>query len=123
MTTAFAITAAVVPRASAFTGTHIAPMRPSTIAVGPSMALKTESDSKTKSPSFSRLEANKAAKEAAAYRGPQGFTPYAEKVNGRLAQMGFVIGLITEIVSGKPMGEQMLIMFGPLTHALQSLGL
>ena len=53
----------------------------------------------------------------AEYRGPQGWTPYAEKVNGRLAQLGFVIGLVTEIVSGKPISEQILVMFSPLVAA------
>ncbi len=50
------------------------------------------------------------------YRGPQGFTAYAEKVNGRMAMFGFVLGLITEIATGKTIGEQMLIMFSPLVH-------
>ena len=53
----------------------------------------------------------------AEYRGPQGWTPYAEKVNGRMAQLGFVIGLVTEIVSGKPISEQILVMFSPLVAA------
>lgn len=53
----------------------------------------------------------------AEYRGPQGWTAYAEKVNGRMAQLGFVIGLVTEIVSGKPIGEQILVMFSPLVAA------
>lgn len=55
------------------------------------------------------------------YRGPQGWTPYAEKVNGRLAQFGFVIGLVTEIVSGKPISEQILLMFSPLVAAANGL--
>lgn len=50
------------------------------------------------------------------YRGPQGFTVYAEKVNGRMAMFGFVLGLITEIVTGKSIGDQMLIMFTPFVH-------
>ena len=57
----------------------------------------------------------------AEYRGPQGWTPYAEKVNGRLAQLGFVIGLVTELVSGKPIGEQILVMFSPLVAAANEL--
>lgn len=61
------------------------------------------------------------AKKGAEYRGPQGFTPYAERVNGRIAQLGFAIGLVTEIVSGKPIGEQILIMFSPLVHAASEL--
>ena len=51
------------------------------------------------------------------YRGPQGFTAYAEKVNGRMAMFGFALGLITEIATGKTIGDQMLIMFSPLVHA------
>lgn len=64
---------------------------------------------------------NRRIRKESEYRGPQGFTPYAERVNGRLAQLGFVIGLVTEIASGKPMGEQILIMFSPLVHAAQEL--
>ena len=55
------------------------------------------------------------------YRGPQGWTPYAEKVNGRMAQLGFVIGLVTEIASGKPIGDQILVMFSPLVAAANEL--
>ena len=57
----------------------------------------------------------------AEFRGPQGWTPYAEKVNGRLAQLGFVIGLVTEIVSGKPISEQILVMFSPLVATANEL--
>lgn len=46
----------------------------------------------------------------------QGFTVYSEWANGRLAQMVFVIGLTTEIASSKPMSEQILTMFSPLTN-------
>eukprot|EP00171_Calliarthron_tuberculosum_P005749 IDg5749t1 len=59
-------------------------------------------------------EENRRIRKDSEYRGPQGFTMYAERVNGRLAQLGFVIGLVTELASGKPMGEQILIMFSPL---------
>lgn len=69
---------------------------------------------------FKRIEENRAAKVQSEYRGPQGFTPYAEKVNGRLAQLGFVIGLVTEIITGKGMAQQMLIMFSPLTRVLEN---
>ena len=57
----------------------------------------------------------------AEFRGPQGWTPYAERVNGRMAQLGFVIGLVTEIVSGKPISEQILVMFSPLVATANEL--
>eukprot|EP00171_Calliarthron_tuberculosum_P005746 IDg5746t1 len=66
-------------------------------------------------------EENRRIRKDSEYRGPQGFTAYAERVNGRLAQLGFVIGLVTELASGKPMGEQILIMFSPLVHAAAEL--
>lgn len=70
---------------------------------------------------FNRFEEDRAAKIESEYRGPQGFTPYAERVNGRMAMIGFFIGLVTEIFSGKPIGEQMLIMFSPLTNTVAAL--
>jgi hypothetical protein len=30
-----------------------------------------------------------------------GFSQYAEKLNGRLAMLGFVIGVVTELVTGQ----------------------
>lgn len=102
---------------AAFAGRAVSPARPASAAT----RMAVEAPEKPKTSSFSRLEANRSAKIDSEYRGPQGFTPYAEKVNGRLAQLGFVIGLVTEIVSGKPIGQQMLIMFSPLTHALTAL--
>lgn len=78
-------------------------------------------ETKEEKSSFSMLEANRAAKEKAAFRGPQGFTPYAERVNGRIAMMGFFTGLVTEIVSGKTINEQMFIMFSPITNLVSSL--
>lgn len=54
---------------------------------------------------------------------PQGFTSYAEKVNGRIAMMGFFIGLVTEIVSKDhvTIGQQMLIMFSPIVNLIHAL--
>eukprot|EP00178_Gracilaria_changii_P011050 TRINITY_DN3178_c0_g1_i1.p2 TRINITY_DN3178_c0_g1~~TRINITY_DN3178_c0_g1_i1.p2 ORF type:complete len:132 (-),score=23.68 TRINITY_DN3178_c0_g1_i1:81-476(-) len=99
-----------------------APVRPPrTVAVTPCMALETKEKPKVTQSPFRTLEANRAAKVDSAYRGLQGFTPYAEKVNGRLAQLGFVIALVTELVSGKGINEQILIMFSPLIHVVESL--
>ncbi|PXF42753.1 hypothetical protein BWQ96_01907 [Gracilariopsis chorda] len=91
--------------------------RVATFSAAPRMALGTKSPDKEKS-TFTSIEDNRVAKLESEYRGPQGFTPYAEKVNGRLAQMGFLIGLITEIITGKGINEQILIMFSPLTRLL-----
>mmetsp|Transcript_6878 Transcript_6878/g.16797 ORF Transcript_6878/g.16797 Transcript_6878/m.16797 type:complete len:128 (-) Transcript_6878:253-636(-) len=70
-------------------------------------------------PSFSAIEDNKKAMLDAEERGPQGFTEYAEKVNGRLAMMGFVIGLVTEVVNKThpTIYDQMLTIF-PITKLL-----
>ena len=89
------------------------------------MALPTGTDETPKvqlrENAFSRIEEDRVAKIESAYRGPQGFTPYAERVNGRMAMIGFFIGLVTEIISGKPIGQQMLIMFSPLTNTIAAL--
>ena len=39
-----------------------------------------------------------------------GFTPFAETWNGRLAMLGFVIGLATEWMTGKNILEQLGLM-------------
>lgn len=113
---AFISTAPTVLRSS-FTSPSITSLSPSTTRA-PQMALR--APEKPSAP-FKTIEENRTAKAASEYRGPQGFTPYAEKVNGRLAQLGFVIGLVTEILTGKGMAQQMLIMFSPLTHAVENL--
>lgn len=39
-----------------------------------------------------------------------GFTMAAENLNGRLAMLGFAIGLLTELISGKGILEQLGLM-------------
>ncbi len=45
--------------------------------------------------------------------GPQGWTPFAERLNGRLAQLGFVLALVTEAISGHTLGEQIMFFIAP----------
>lgn len=45
------------------------------------ITMKSETGEKKESP-YKKLEENVQAKKNAEYRGPQGFTPYAELVNG-----------------------------------------
>lgn len=39
-----------------------------------------------------------------------GFTSFAENLNGRLAMLGFVIGIVTEIMTGKGILAQLGLM-------------
>mmetsp|Transcript_13376 Transcript_13376/g.35597 ORF Transcript_13376/g.35597 Transcript_13376/m.35597 type:complete len:195 (-) Transcript_13376:97-681(-) len=70
-------------------------------------------------PRFNAIAENRKAILEAEERGPQGFTKYAEKVNGRLAMMGFAIGLVTEVVNKThpTIYDQMLTIF-PITKLL-----
>lgn len=70
---------------------------------------------------FNKIEQDRRARLDAVDTDPQGFTDYAEKVNGRLAMMFFVIGFLTEIASGKTMADQILILGSPLTAGLQAI--
>ncbi|ABW31591.1 conserved domain protein (plasmid) [Acaryochloris marina MBIC11017] len=40
-----------------------------------------------------------------------GFTHFAETLNGRLAMLGFLLGWVTEIISGEGMLSQILSIF------------
>jgi hypothetical protein len=77
----------------------------------------------TQSSPFPTLQRNQDLKEDSVEREPQGFTPYAELVNGRTAALGFVIGLVTEIYSKDHLtiGQQILFLVSPITHAAQSI--
>jgi hypothetical protein len=48
---------------------------------------------------------------------PKGWNPSAEKFNGRLAQLGFVIGLVTEIFSKDHLTicQQIIYIFSPVS--------
>mmetsp|Transcript_7121 Transcript_7121/g.15221 ORF Transcript_7121/g.15221 Transcript_7121/m.15221 type:complete len:117 (-) Transcript_7121:86-436(-) len=48
---------------------------------------------------FASIEENKRIKQDAEETGPQGFTAYSEKVNGRLAMIGFTLALVTEAIA------------------------
>jgi hypothetical protein len=75
-------------------------------------------DPKTgKQPRFNKSAEDREAKKNSIVQQPRGFTPYAEKVNGRIAQLAFVTGLVTEIFSRDhlSMGQQILYMFSPVT--------
>lgn len=60
------------------------------------ITMKSETGEKKESP-YKKLEENVQAKKNAEYRGPQGFTPYAELVNGRLAMIGFFTMIVAEL--------------------------
>ena len=72
-------------------------------------------------PKFNTIEEDRLARIESEYNGPQGFTPFSELVNGRLAQLAFVVGLVTELVSGKPMGEQIGLLLSPVAHLATTL--
>ncbi|GJQ10081.1 hypothetical protein GpartN1_g1872.t1 [Galdieria partita] len=60
--------------------------------------MKAETTEQKESP-YKKLEENMQTKKNAEYRGPQGFTPYAEIVNGRLAMIGFFSMIVAELVN------------------------
>ena len=101
---------------STFQGAAISSRRPTRAISTPRATLADDRKKAFIAPKRGESEGAVARRESE-YRGPQGFTAYAEKVNGRMAQLGFVIGLVTEIASGKTIGEQMEIMFSPLLAA------
>lgn len=125
---AFASPVTLLPGSTAVAGRALSTRRPAPVArrgvtsavlFGKPPTPKSETK-KQRVSSFNRSEQNQIDLREAEYRGPQGFTPYAELVNGRLAQMGFVIGLITEIASGKTITQQVGIIFAPVAHLAHS---
>lgn len=62
------------------------------------------------------VEANRSSKSSSLSNGPQGFTPYAERINGRAAQIGFFSALVIEIVTGKSIVDQILFILSPITN-------
>ena len=65
---------------------------------------------------FTSLEENRLAKEQSYFVPQRRFSLNAEKINGRFAMMGFVIGLTTEVITGKGINEQLLALFAPISH-------
>jgi hypothetical protein len=122
---------AFVPAAAASVGVSVSSFHPSftrspsSAAAPPCFAIRRitraalRPDTETeKVPRFNSIAENRAAMSDSIVQQPKGFTPYAEKVNGRLAQLGFVIGLATEILSHDHLtiGQQILLMFSPVTN-------
>lgn len=68
--------------------------------------------------SYTYLEEGRLAKEESKFVPKRGFTENAELLNGRLAQLGFVIGLVTELATGKGINEQLSILVSPITHLI-----
>lgn len=62
------------------------------------------------------VEADRSSKTSSLSNGPQGFTPYAERINGRAAQIGFFSALVIEIVTGKSIVDQILSILSPITN-------
>lgn len=62
------------------------------------------------------IGADRVSKTESLSTGPQGFTPYAERINGRAAQIGFFSALVIEIVTGKSIVEQILFILSPITN-------
>lgn len=42
---------------------------------------------------------------------PQGFTAFSEQLNGRVAMMGLLLGLVTEVITGRGMVGQLSSIF------------
>lgn len=67
---------------------------------------------------FRNLEENRIAKEQSFFEPQRGFAPNAEKVNGRYAMIGFTLGLVTELITGKGILAQVNTLFEPLSKLL-----
>lgn len=74
---------------------------------------KIESKEKAVTPS---VQADRSSKSSSLSSGPQGFTPYAERINGRAAQIGFFSALVIELVTGKSIVDQILFILSPITN-------
>ncbi len=121
-------------RASAFSGStamcrsSIAAARPRTATPTVTMikrnspVLESELDIKMP-PKYNRVARDREAMQDAIVEQPKGFTKYAELVNGRVAMIFFIVGLITEIFSKDhlTMTDQLLLLFSPLTNLITSL--
>ena len=97
---------------------HVAP----TTFVSP-VVMKSGTDIKDKvlreNATFKNLEANRLAKEESYFEPQRGFSLNAEKTNGRYAMMGFAIGLVTEIITGKGILAQLDALFEPISKLIQ----
>lgn len=87
---------------------------PPTIAAPVSMKVDITERIKAENKTFRYLEDNRRAKEASLYTPQRGFTEFAETLNGRMAMMGFVIGLTTELITGKGINAQLAALFAPI---------
>lgn len=97
-------TTAMSPRRAAVTA------RPSVI-----MMADIKEKKKSANTTFKNLEENRRAKEESLYTPQRGFTDAAETLNGRMAMMGFAIGLVTELITGQGINAQMAALFEPLS--------
>lgn len=109
----------VASPASSIHGTsHVCRIRPVTSRpfsrASPPVAAVQTPEPQTNTKRFNKLEENRQAKATAAQSVEQDYFPEAEKLNGRAAMIGFVIGLVTEAVSGQGILEQVHTIFSPL---------
>lgn len=78
------------------------------------MMAKIKEQLKAENATFRYTEEARIAKEESLYTPTRGWTDAAETLNGRLAMMGFIIGLTTELITGQGINAQMAALFAPL---------
>lgn len=107
-------TAAVPFRAQAPAPRRLSPMRMADELKDQTMAEEVVDKVREEDSTFQALESNREVKQESDVRGPQGFTPFAERVNGQAAQIGFLATIIIEIVTGRTINEQILFILSPI---------
>lgn len=89
--------------------------RRTAVTARPVMMADMKEKIKAENATFRYLEENRRAKEESLYTPQRGFTDAAETLNGRMAMMGFAIGLVTELITGQGINAQLAALFEPLS--------